>query len=336
MISTSILLIGVVFASYCLTYLLRRYAIIKHLLDIPNSRSSHLIPTPRGGGLAFVVVFLFCLPILYLSSLLSSLFLLVLMGAGLLIAIVGFIDDKYNLSVHSRLLTHFIAAIWVLFWLNGFPSISLVSFIIPTPITTCCAIFYLVWLLNLYNFMDGIDGLASIEAICMCLGGIILYILLKYDLYTAPLFLLAASVLGFLIWNFPYARIFMGDVGSSFLGIILGALSIQAAWLSIPLFVAWLIMLGVFIVDTTWTLIHRILRKQKIYEAHRCHAYQFASRILGKHWPVSIGVLMINFIWLLPIAILVVLHFINAWLGLLIAYIPLVGLAYYLKAGSSE
>jgi Fuc2NAc and GlcNAc transferase len=142
-------------------------------------------------------------------------------------------------------------------------------------------------MLNLYNFMDGIDGIASVEAICACLGASVLYWLSGLDaLIWGPL-LLAASVAGFLYWNFPPARIFMGDAGSGFLGIVLGGLSLQAAWVSEPMLWAWLILLGVFIVDATFTLFRRLLRGEKVYEAHRSHAYQFASRRFGKHLPVT-------------------------------------------------
>lgn len=336
MVSYGLLLIAAVLISYLLTYTLRRYALAKQLMDIPNARSSHFTPTPRGGGVAFVVVFLLSLPLLYALSIIPSTMLWALSGAGLLIAIVGFLDDKGHVPARWRLLVHFIAAIWLLYWFNGFPNITLSTLIIPSSITTLLAVFYLVWLLNLYNFMDGIDGIASVEAISVCGGGVLCYLIIGYDPLIIPLLVLAASVLGFLIWNFPPAKIFMGDAGSGFLGIVLGGLSIQAAWLSKELFIAWLILLGVFIVDATWTLAHRILRKQKIYEAHRSHAYQFATRAVGGHLPVTMAILTINLLWLLPIALLVVTSCINAWLGLLIAYLPLVGLAYYFKAGTAE
>lgn len=336
MVIYGLLLVAVVLISYLLTYVLRRYALAQQLMDIPNARSSHTVPTPRGGGMAFVMVFLLSLPLLYALSIIPSTMLWALGGAGLLIAIVGFLDDKQHIPARWRLLAHFTAAIWLLYWFYGFPSITLFTLIIPSSITTLLAVFYLVWLLNLYNFMDGIDGIASVEAISVCVGGVICYLITGHDLFIISPLLLAASVLGFLIWNFPPAKIFMGDAGSGFLGIVLGGLSIQAAWLSIESFIAWLILLGVFIVDATWTLIHRVLRSQKIYEAHRSHAYQFATRIIGGHLPVTMAILVINLVWLLPIALLVVTHCINAWLGLLIAYLPLAGIAYYFKAGSAE
>ncbi|MNQ74182.1 putative undecaprenyl-phosphate N-acetylglucosaminyl 1-phosphate transferase [compost metagenome] len=198
------------------------------------------------------------------------------------------------------------------------------------------AAFYLVWLLNLYNFMDGIDGIASVEAICVCLGGALLYLLIgEGGAALAPLSL-AVAVAGFLFWNFPPARIFMGDAGSGFLGIALGVLSLQAAWVAPQLLWSWLILLGVFIVDATWTLFRRLLRGDKVYEAHRSHAYQYASRKFGKHLPVTLAVAMLNLGWLLPIALWVGVGGVDGVLGLLVAYLPLVWLAVRFKAGERE
>ena len=191
-------------------------------------------------------------------------------------------------------------------------------------------------MLNLYNFMDGIDGLASVEAICVCLSACLLYWLGGFNnLIITPL-LLAASVAGFLFWNFPPARIFMGDAGSGFLGIILGLLSLQATWVSPKLLWVWLILLGVFIVDATVTLLRRLLRGDKVYEAHRSHAYQFASRQYGRHLPVTLAVAAINLLWLLPVAACVVLLRLDGALGLVLAYAPLVLLAVKFHAGELE
>jgi Fuc2NAc and GlcNAc transferase len=147
--------------------------------------------------------------------------------------------------------------------------------------------------------------------------------------------LLAASVAGFLFWNFPPARIFMGDAGSNFLGFILGVLSIQAATVNKAYFWSWLILMGVFIVDATWTLIRRVFQGAQIFQAHRSHAYQQATTRCGKHMPVTLGVLAINLIWLFPWAILVGCEYMDGFTGLLIAYIPLLVMAIQFKAGSS-
>jgi len=191
-------------------------------------------------------------------------------------------------------------------------------------------------MLNLYNFMDGIDGIASVEAISACLGACLLYWLTGFDSLIWLPMLLAAAVLGFLFWNFPPARIFMGDAGSGFLGIILGILSVQAAWASSQLLWSWLILLGVFVVDATYTLIRRLLRGDRVYEAHRSHAYQFASRRFGRHLPVTLFVAAVNLFWLLPISVCVAYFGLAGALGLVIAYLPLIVMAVKFQAGALE
>ena len=319
------------------TWLLRRYALARSLIDIPNARSSHSVPTPRGGGVSIVVSFLIAVPLLWVNDEITRSVMLALLGSGATIAILGFLDDHGHIAARWRLLGHFSAAAWALFWLNGLPPISLPGLTIDLGwLGHVLAALYLVWMLNLYNFMDGIDGLASAEAICVCMGACLIYWLVGYqDLISLPL-LLSMAVAGFLFWNFPPAKIFMGDAGSGFLGILVGLLSLQAAWRSADLFWVWLILLGVFIVDATFTLIRRLARGDKVYEAHRSHAYQFASRQFGKHLPVTLSVVAINVFWLLPIAMCVALYGLNGLLGLVIAYLPLVLLAIKYKAGELE
>ena len=326
------------FASLVLTGLLRRYALAASLLDIPNERSSHSLPTPRGGGVAIVIIFLLGIVLFFKLGLLSTATLCAFLGAGAWVAVVGFIDDHQHIPARWRLLAHFIAAAWGLFWIGVAPlSLSNTVTIELGWIGAILGAFYLVWLLNLYNFMDGIDGLASIEAITVCVGGVLLTVLgagVSNQVYV--LLLLIAAVSGFLIWNYPPAKIFMGDAGSGFLGLILGLFSLQAAWQVPQFFWSWLILLGVFIVDATWTLVQRFLRGEKVYEAHRSHAYQFASRYYSSHTTVSLAVAAINIGWLLPMALWVGLGSLNGLLGLVIAYLPLLFLAVHFKAGLAE
>ncbi|WP_342243439.1 MraY family glycosyltransferase [Pseudomonas sp. OTU5201] len=323
--------------SLFLTGVLRRYALARSLMDIPNGRSSHSVPTPRGGGVAIVLSFLVALPLLASGSALAWPVMWALLGAGGWIALVGFLDDHGHIAARWRLLAHFIGAGWALGWLGGLPPLVIFGLDLELGwLGYALAAFYLVWLLNLYNFMDGIDGIASVEAICVCSGGALLYLLLGEGAAALAPLSLAVAVAGFLFWNFPPARIFMGDAGSGFLGIALGVLSLQAAWVAPQLLWSWLILLGVFIVDATWTLFRRLLRGDKVYEAHRSHAYQYASREFGKHLPVTLAVAMLNLFWLLPIALWVGLGGVDGALGLLVAYLPLVWLAVRFKAGERE
>ena len=331
------LLALVVGVSFLGTGALRKYALARSLIDIPNARSSHSVPTPRGGGVAIVVSFLIALPVLAWTDAVAWPMALALLGAGGWIAIIGFLDDHGHIAARWRLLAHFGGAIWALFWIGGMAPINLFGHEFSLGwFGYVIAAFYLVWMLNLYNFMDGIDGLASVEAICACVGACLVYWIAGHSsLAIAPL-VLAMAVLGFLVWNFPPAKIFMGDAGSGFLGIILAVMSLYAAWTN-PLFLwAWLILLGVFIVDATFTLIRRLLRGDKVYEAHRSHGYQYASRKYGSHRAVTLAIAAINLLWLVPVAILVVMQYLDGMAGLVLAYAPLVLLAFKFHAGELE
>ena len=325
------LLAGVV--SWALTGLLRRYALARSLIDMPNERSSHSVPTPRGGGVAIVLTFLIALFVLEIFSVFSNSLFWALLGAGVLVALVGFLDDHGHIPSRWRLLAHFASAGWALYWLGGLPPIPLFGVILDLGwLGHLLAAVYLVWLLNLYNFMDGIDGIAGIEAVTVCLGGVVLYLLSSVEdfILVTPMLLLAAAVLGFLFWNFPKAKIFMGDAGSGFVGMVLGVLSIQAAWLAPELFWSWVILLGIFIVDATVTLLRRVTCGEKFDEAHRSHAYQYS------HMRVSLVVGLINVVWLFPIALFVGVGWLDGSVGVLIAYSPLIWLSFYFKAGARE
>jgi Fuc2NAc and GlcNAc transferase len=254
------------------------------------------------------------------------------------VALVGFVDDHASVPARWRLFSHFVGAGSALILLGGLPPLSVFGAQVDLGwLGNGLAAIYLVWLLNLYNFMDGINGIAAIEAFTVCLGGGVLYVLTPaVGSEWVPLAVLASAVIGFLFWNFPRAKVFMGDSGSGFIGIILGVFSIEAAWVTPSLFWGWLILLGVFIVDATVTLVRRVGRGDKFYEAHRSHAYQYAARRLSSHIPVSLSVGAINVFWLLPIAATVALGKLDGAFGVAIAYVPLVGLVYYLKAGARE
>ena len=259
-----------------------------------------------------------------------------LLGAGLLVAAVGFVDDHGHVAARWRLLAHGVAAAWLLLWL-GVPVLNLAGMELTegwwSPIVFVLA---LVWLLNLFNFMDGIDGIAGVEAATVCLGGVVCYGVVGELWLGVPATLLAFAVLGFLVWNWPPAKIFMGDAGSGFLGIMLGGLALQAAHAEPALLWCWVILSGVFVVDATFTLLRRLLSGHRVYEAHRSHAYQRAARRHGGHLPVTVGVVMLNVFWLLPLAALLALGYLNGLAMTLVAYTPLVILAQRYGAGLSD
>ena len=317
------------------TWLLRHYALARRVLDVPNDRSSHNVPTPRGGGLSIVVAFLTGTVGLAALGAVTRPVALALVGGGAIVAVVGFVDDHRHVPARWRLLAHFAAAAWVLWWLGGLPPLVLFGRVMSLGLAgSALAAVALVWLINLYNFMDGIDGIAGIETVTVCLGAIALYLLRPSP---APEWvlpgLLAAATLGFLLWNFPPAKIFMGDGGSGFLGLTLGTLAMRAGAIAPHWFWSWIILLGVFVVDATVTLLRRLQRREKVYQAHRSHAYQHAAVQCASHRTVTLAVASINLLWLLPWALLVGTGRLEGVAGVLIAYTPLVWVALRLEAG---
>lgn len=319
--------------SFSGTGFIRHYALTNNVLDIPNHRSSHVAPTPRGGGLAFVIFFLVYLTYLGFIDAISGWTQLGLTFAGCGAACLGFMDDHIPIAAKYRLLGHFLISGFALYCLGGMSSITVFGWTFQegTLLVNGFALLYLVWFLNLYNFMDGIDGLAAIEAIFICLSGAIIQGMgAESVIYSLPT-ILATVVGSFLCWNFPRARVFMGDVGSCFLGLMIGLFSIQAASINPALFWTWIILGGIFIVDATLTLLFRAFEGQKLYEAHRSHAYQLATDHFNSHLRVTLGILCINLLWLFPIALTVALRHLNGLLGVCIAYFPLILLVLYFR-----
>ena len=333
------LLVGLPIALFLSSFVLagwfRRYALARGLVDVPNPRSSHSVATPRGGGVAIVVPTLIALLMLGAIGALAWPSVYAFAGAGAIVALVGFVDDHRQIAPRWRLIGHFAAAAWILVWFGGQAPLPALGFLLHLPwLGDLLACLWIVWLLNLTNFMDGIDGIAAIEVMTVCVCGVLLYATAAPGVTTwvVPL-ILASATLGFLVWNWPPAKIFVGDAGSGFLGLMLAALSLQAGWVAPTLFWSWVILLGVFVVDATVTLIRRVIRGEKFYESHRSHAYQYAAQKCGAHKPVTLAVGAINLCWLFPIAALVAMKSLNGPVGVLIAYAPLVAAAFWLEAG---
>lgn len=250
-----------------------------------------------------VVVFLSAILLLAARGAISYPVGRALTGGGLAVALAGFLDDHFRVSVRLRLAIHFAAAGWALWQLNGMGPLHL-------GWTTwnwgglgeLIALIGLVWMINLYNFMDGIDGIAGVEAVCVgCLGGLLL-VSTGLGGLAGGAWALAGASAGFLVWNWPPARIFMGDVGSGFLGFVFGVLAIASAKEQPWLLWGWLILLSVFIVDSTMTLVRRLLTGARWSEAHCSHAYQHAARTWSSHSKVTVTIAVVNVLWLFPLA----------------------------------
>lgn len=268
------------------TFALRRWAPGLGLVDIPNERSSHRKPTPRGGGLSFVVVAIVLLEIVaQWSGIPLPAGMPALLIGSLLIAAVSMADDRWHLPPSVRFSAHLLGAIILIVGGGVVREVSLPGGAVwslgwlSSPFT----LFWVVGLTNAYNFMDGIDGLAGGQAVIAAAIMAWLGQVRGVSGITLAMTVLAGSVLGFLLHNWPPAKIFMGDVGSAFLGFTFAGWAVLAGGTrSSPLpFLAWVVVLAPFVFDTVATLISRIMRRQRWYEAHREHFYQ---RLIRRGW----------------------------------------------------
>ena len=320
--------------SWALTDLMRRYALAAQLLDQPNDRSMHTVPTPRGGGVAIVLSFLALVVGLDALGKMPPGLLIALLGSGGLVAVVGFIDDQRPIKPRWRFLAHALAAVWLLWVMKGIPPVPMFGVAVDLGgFGLGLAAVYVVWMVNLCNFMDGIDGIASIEAITASLGGALCWWLASGTPHWPIPVVFAGCVAGFLIWNYPPAKIFMGDAGSGFVGLVLSLFSLWTAQQAPQVFWCWFILFGCFMADATTTLIRRVRRGERFSVAHRSHAFQYASRKLASHGKVTFTVAAINLLWLLPIALLAATGRLDGLLASIVAYAPLVWIAFRYKAG---
>jgi UDP-N-acetylmuramyl pentapeptide phosphotransferase/UDP-N-acetylglucosamine-1-phosphate transferase len=245
------------------------------VLDHPNARSLHDRAVPRSGGLGVLAGWFAAL--LVIGAVVGFPPTLSWLTAGvLLVAAVSYWDDRHDLDSRTRLLVHLLAA--GLLWLGGlrWELLGVPGTLVPLPpwVALPLTVLYITWMLNLYNFMDGMDGLAGVMA-AIGFGALALLGLREGDLvYGATCAAVAAGALGFLSGNLPPARIFLGDVGSSSLGLLAAGLTLWGASSGLfQLWVGWLIF-SPFIVDATWTLLRRAWHRERIWEAHRSHHYQ--------------------------------------------------------------
>ena len=262
--------------SALLTHYLSRPQAVIYIIDIPNSRSLHQHPTPMSGGIAVLVAFLLT-GMVACSVLPSNEYILWIGGSVLAVATISLLDDYRPVAARYRLLVHFLAAFLLLFqtdlWIESINFANL-QLSLPSFWQILLSLLFVVWMINLYNFMDGMDGFAG----GMAVSGFGSFALLGWfanDMSFAVLNLLIASAAsGFLVFNFPPARIFMGDVGSSSLGLLAAAFSLWGNQAGIfPLWIA-MLLFSPFIVDATVTLLKRLQRGEKIWQAHRTHYYQ--------------------------------------------------------------
>ncbi|HUU37247.1 MAG TPA: glycosyltransferase family 4 protein [Candidatus Desulfaltia sp.] len=268
---------GALVLSYLCVAGFRRWA-GERVLDIPDARSSHTRPTPRGGGLGIVICVLIGAWSLFIYRILSMPFkeIAALTLGGSIVALVGWLDDIHRLPYRIRLVVQAISSTIILIMIGYFRTVT-VPFVGDIHLYSIGIPFALLWIMgltNAYNFMDGIDGIAGGQALIAGSGWAIIGYLSGETFVGLIGVLLAATSLGFLFHNWPPARIFMGDVGSAFIGFILAVLPIIAGHKNPRFMIAGLLMVWPFIFDTSFTLVRRMIKKENIFEAHRSHIYQ--------------------------------------------------------------
>jgi Fuc2NAc and GlcNAc transferase len=325
------------FVAWIATGCVRSLAIRHAILDVPNIRSSHKVPVPRGGGLAIAVVFVGALICLAASHVLNPLlFAAFSIGSGA-VAVVGYADDLRPLSSRFRLCVHIGASVVFVFILDVFlHDRSSFSSTFTFWMGEGILVFLLSSAVNVFNFMDGIDGIAGSEAVYFAGAGAWLnwYVMGDSGL-TLTMLCLASATAGFLFWNMPPARIFMGDVGSGFLGFMLAALGIVTSLVSAIPAQVWAILGGVFLVDASITLLRRFARGDRWFEAHRTHAYQHLAVRWRGHLPVTVLVSVVNICWLFPWAFYAVLVPERSNICLVLSLLPLVILVSIAGAGKA-
>jgi Fuc2NAc and GlcNAc transferase len=257
----------------------RRWTLKRGLFDVPNERSSHSVPTPRGGGLIIVAVSLFG----YIAAvtITGARFSWGYFAGAILIALISWLDDLFSISFGWRLLVHISAAILLVFDVGFIRSVAM-----PFPVASIelgyagavLTVIWVVWLVNAYNFMDGIDGIAGLQAVIAAIGWTVFAWIFDYPAIYLYSGLIGGACIGFLIHNWHPAKIFMGDVGSAFLGFTFAALPLLAfderPGNSQLLTNTAVVLVWFFLFDTVLTFATRLIRGKKVWEAHRDHLYQ--------------------------------------------------------------
>jgi Fuc2NAc and GlcNAc transferase len=264
------------------------------IVAVPNERTLHAAPTVRGGGVVVAIVFLAGVLVQWLAGELFTRWFLALFAGGAAIATLGFVDDIVHLSTRLRLCCHLALAAWATGCIG-----DALGWGIPGELLAMVAT---VWMINLFNFMDGIDGMAGSGSLFFAVVSVVL--LGWADATLSMTFaLLAAASLGFLLFNWPPARLFMGDSGSGFYGYtfaVLAMITIEQGRISLW---TWLIVLGYFVGDTTTTVVLRAARVPQFWGTHRSHAYQNLARVWNDHLRMTLLVCVVHAGWLFPLAL---------------------------------
>lgn len=322
-------------AGYAVTRLLIYYSIKHSLIDIANSRSSHKTPTPRIGGISFTLLISLTLILSHIFKLyeISDNLYLTLLVPPLMVAFVSLVDDmKGGISRRLRLIFHALAVAMIIYLLQPPPQINAIvmaAFLLVIALA-------IVWIINLYNFMDGIDGIAASEAIFIIAASAGFALLANQHDWAYLQVTLLGPLVGFLLLNWQPAKTFMGDIGSTYLGALLSCiLAISLLMGTLNLWSA-LIIGGTFLVDASWTLFYRLITGQKWYHPHRSHCYQIASRKMDSHAKTSLWNIALNIGWLWPLSYCANTYSSKGIIFTGIALLPLLIICIINKAGAQS
>ncbi len=273
--------------SFSLTYFIKNYAIKKSLVAEVTDRSSHSVPTPHGGGIAIAVTWFIGLFYLYFTAAIdSSLFFALIVG--IVISVVSYFDDLFELSAKLRLGVQALVACLGIYFLGGITELDFYFFSIDNQLFTAMFSFFLIiWFINLYNFLDGINGYAGSEILFLSLAGFLLF-------RGEHFLVLGVATLGFLYWNFGNAKIFMGDVGSTLLGYNVAIFTLYYTNQNTDNFWIWIVLFGLFLFDATFTLLRRANNREKLSVAHKKHAYQRLTQSGYSHTKVVVYAMLVN------------------------------------------
>jgi len=292
-------------ASLSITLFIEKKSSLLGLIDKPREDKFHHKEMPTCGGLAVIFSYSLYLIYLFASNILDK-ELLIIFLIFIPIILISLIDDIKNVKIYIRLIFHFLFAITIIFYFQyQFDIHSILIFSQKDIIIPIASIFLIVWLMNLYNFMDGSDGYAAAQALFASFyASLLSFSNSSYSLYTLLLVGFFISVLGFFVRNFPPAKIFMGDVGSITIGSFFGFLIIFTASNSVLSIYTWLILLSLFIVDASYTLLTRIVTKQNVTKPHNTHYFHKISISSGTNKAPLYNLMLINLFWIGPLAIL--------------------------------
>jgi len=282
--------------------LYQKYAIKNEIISNINHRTLHKTPVPRGGGVVFSLLVVFCIFILKVFDNISNFALYIFGFGGLVATLFGFVDDIKDISARVKLIVQLFLSGWVVYWLYS-SELLLLNFI-PLYVAASLALFFMVWMINAYNFIDGIDGMAASTAVFVSLTLAVMLFVTEGPFEVMVVFvLISTAVCGFMFFNWPPATVFMGDAGSLFLGYMFGSLLLLTVLNGSISIWTWLTVFGYFFSDTTATQIMRVVLVKKWYLAHRSHAYQNLARITDSHFKVTTSVVVYNLLWVFPLTL---------------------------------